>query len=96
MGAAEPAAVPVARAGANLALLLAGPEEADEAGGEEADGQEEGEGDVGLELSARVAARRDVAPIEDVSAAVTDQLHHRLARTRHSRHHSAERRFSKG
>ena len=72
--AAEPAVVPVARASANLALLLAGPEEADEGGSEEADGQEEREGNVGLELPTRVAARRDVAPVEYVSAAVANQL----------------------
>lgn len=58
----------------DLALALAGPEEADEGGGEEADGEDEGEGDVGLELAAAVARGGDVVPVEDGAAAIADQL----------------------
>lgn len=75
MRAAEPVPAPVVVVvRLDLALPLAGPEEADESGGKEADGDDEREGDVGLELAAAVARGGDVVPVEDGAAAVADQL----------------------
>lgn len=48
----------------DLALLATDPEEAHQRRDEPDDGRQEREGDDGLELAARVAAERDVAPVE--------------------------------
>lgn len=57
------------------ALAAAHPEESDERRHEPQHRRQEGEGDVGLELAALVAARGDVVPVEDGAAGRTDELH---------------------
>lgn len=58
----------------SVALAAPEPEDAQQSRYEPEQGREEGEGNVGLELAAELAERGDVAPMEDGTAAVTEEL----------------------
>lgn len=58
----------------DLAGLAMNPEEANEGRDEPEEGGEEGEGDDGLELAARITSQSDIAPVEDGTAGTRFEL----------------------
>jgi len=69
-----PAAVVCVDVSSGAAVVLANPEVADERRDEPQERREKGKGNVGLELAALVATRRDVVPVEDGAAGRPDEV----------------------
>jgi hypothetical protein len=74
VAATIPATAARGRRGSNSSLTAADPEDADDGRSEEADGEKEREGNVGLELATEATLGFDVAPVKDVSTAVTSEV----------------------